>query len=1091
MARVGELSLLPIAEPGWQAPPTYFIGAGGLGYLVVTWLMHFLSAYRPEGSSMEDFNGAGFLVIDTGEGENKDLPPNDWAKNRLLRMTGHPNTIFSEVGQNLFPGIREFLEVTPVLNDIIRKSLDLSTGAGATRPLGRMAFHYNWEKVFEALDALVKAPVKTDVMRYGSPSLEVEQGSRRHFFVVSSLAGGTGSSCFLDIAATLRLLRNQSFRHEEWMVTGVFTLAEVLSVDKAINEESHRIRMKANTYAALKELNHYLCGNPFSVRYGRHGEHPVCLTNTANQETLYDLVFLVDTPNQDNQPLSGRKEVATFLAQALLLLSLTPLQKEFTDRLINDIAMLVFEQSYPPRHDGEDGKERQKRLFSSLGLATLSLPVQEYLEIAIGHVALELFNQIIGSGARPDPTAHVEPMLRRINLTEESLEQAFMHCMRRSLPPVEDALGMIRDAREPVQELQRLIAIVGQQANTGLSTEAQVAADQEFYRLQALLSQELTQLEKNGMVSVVPLVLDRIRDRLQAYAGVLEREHQEAVVRAQSGLAPAGVLSSQAQDLSVHPDFVQLRQAMEQAWQHRWTRWRHRLGKGVIADLFEIDLEHVLELFAGAEETMLRLRVWPSKMTLVFRLLNDLEKLRADYKQKLSAAERIRSELTQNIWQLEKQVEYPYRHELAALSPIDYMKEIFTPYSPVERQISAWIEELRTEGLALKDGSKVNPSDWPTRSWSDIAEALRDFCRFKILHGPPPSPDDDLGSTSSPLFQVGLDHRYFLPQSQPTRFTSTVLEWKRRAKPSLLFGGTVPESRSYLVSGCRVHDGSQTWDDALNLTGLNMFSGGTKNKVSLLTVVLGFPIQSVARIGDWFKRAYVPQLRWGWPVHMVNREELCQMVEPYLDWLALPTKQEATAMVKEAESIRVCQFLTGGSGGTLEVLDLESLGYLPRRLHPFFHEKIHETKFQPKEHVLTLLRNNKRAQAFLRAKLAADTLGNAHDCMDTFLSSLVQGKVMIESESGEYTLNETYCREAMDVRELKDFFLLQTVGRPKQVTKDELISMISTNESVCRFFVKRMVEVLLAEHRRTETRARLNQGEFDGFFRGVLEMFLA
>ncbi len=100
--------------------------------------------------------------------------------------------------------------------------------------------------------------------------------------------------------------------------------------------------MKANSYAALMELNHFLRENRFHARYGRHADAEIVVPTENDKTMLFDQVFLVDTPNQDNQPLSGRREVATLLARSLMLLGLTRVGKAFLARHIDHSAMLIF-----------------------------------------------------------------------------------------------------------------------------------------------------------------------------------------------------------------------------------------------------------------------------------------------------------------------------------------------------------------------------------------------------------------------------------------------------------------------------------------------------------------------------------------------------------------------------------------------------------------------------------------------------------------------------------------------------------------------------------------------------------------------------
>ena len=183
MIKVGELDLLPV--PGWQAPPTYFISAGGLGYEALSWQMHYIKEYLPEGIGMEDFTAARFMAIDTAPPDKDDLPAEDWAEKNLIRLFGNLGQIIDEeVDKGLFPGIPEFYEDTDVARLIRHEVGDLKDGAGTTRPFGRIGFFYNWEALYESLRALLNSDISSQEMRFGK-TFEIINQSSRHFFIIS------------------------------------------------------------------------------------------------------------------------------------------------------------------------------------------------------------------------------------------------------------------------------------------------------------------------------------------------------------------------------------------------------------------------------------------------------------------------------------------------------------------------------------------------------------------------------------------------------------------------------------------------------------------------------------------------------------------------------------------------------------------------------------------------------------------------------------------------------------------------------------------------------------------------------------------
>ena len=110
-----------------------------------------------------------------------------------------------------------------------------SEGASQWRPLGRIGLFSETEKIHQGLRGLLERV-----------SLVSERlGQLPRVFIVSSLAGGTGSGMFWDVAFILRLINRRAF------IRGYFLLPDVFEgVDRAG-------RIWSNAYAALKEIAVY------------------------------------------------------------------------------------------------------------------------------------------------------------------------------------------------------------------------------------------------------------------------------------------------------------------------------------------------------------------------------------------------------------------------------------------------------------------------------------------------------------------------------------------------------------------------------------------------------------------------------------------------------------------------------------------------------------------------------------------------------------------------------------------------------------------------------------------------------------------
>src|SRR5205085_10011634 len=136
---------------------------------------------------------------------------------------------------------------------VIQTGLKIQEGAGQIRAKGRFAFYWKFPEVKkQLLDAVrgVRNPLaRADTARFSKAKNlnldfagEKEWATRVNFFLVSSLAGGTGSGTFLDMAFLIRqLATEQNFRPD---ITGLLFLSSLFANDP--ND-----RRFANSYAAL------------------------------------------------------------------------------------------------------------------------------------------------------------------------------------------------------------------------------------------------------------------------------------------------------------------------------------------------------------------------------------------------------------------------------------------------------------------------------------------------------------------------------------------------------------------------------------------------------------------------------------------------------------------------------------------------------------------------------------------------------------------------------------------------------------------------------------------------------------------------
>lgn len=267
----------------------------------------------------------------------------------------------------------------------------ISTGAKQLRTIGRLAFYrrfhsYN-SRIETQIDQLKKIQAHQDTHRQGRPSQD--QVYLPHVFVVASLAGGTGSGAFLDIACHLRnRLENQA------RVIGVLVMPSVFSEDIPSLLQQRRIR--ANSYAALMELDYFQSGGKFTTKFPH--QKPFTLDGG-----IFDNVFLLDRPNVTGFQLSRQSDVQQMIADAIFEMSVTPTAGHIWESDVNIL-----------RERGQDGKILA---YSAMGFSSMAVDERSRYDLNLRENAYSVWGAAVGWGYGASVAAEAE----RVNLAIDQL----------------------------------------------------------------------------------------------------------------------------------------------------------------------------------------------------------------------------------------------------------------------------------------------------------------------------------------------------------------------------------------------------------------------------------------------------------------------------------------------------------------------------------------------------------------------------------------------------------------------------------------------------------------------------------------------
>ncbi|MBN3872618.1 tubulin-like doman-containing protein [Nostoc sp. JL33] len=361
-----------VVRPTVVFRPTVVIGLGGTGYEVVLKLKkRFIDVY---GSVPEVIR---FISIDTTENIQEREKSPDGTKVIL-----EPNELYaiSVANPQLLISGEHIAKWWP--RGIPTSSL--ISGAGQIRARGRLALFAKVGDIDALIGQAINAvrEIRTSTTIF-SGNFQVSNRDGVEVFIVGSLAGGTGSGTFLDVAFLTREHLN-NFSN----ITGVFVLPRVFANIPQTN------LVKSNAYGALKEIEHFSGlspSNSIEIDYG--------ISKIQADRSPFDAVFLIDGVNKNGTVVSRPDDLQNLVADGLYIQIGSQIGLDAANVADNIRAYLA---------NGE--KVRGKNInYCSFGFATLTLPLQQYERMKLEDAQSLLKNELMAS----TPTINLESEITR------------------------------------------------------------------------------------------------------------------------------------------------------------------------------------------------------------------------------------------------------------------------------------------------------------------------------------------------------------------------------------------------------------------------------------------------------------------------------------------------------------------------------------------------------------------------------------------------------------------------------------------------------------------------------------------------------
>lgn len=267
---------------------------------------------------------------------------------------------------------------------LLRDIKAVEEGAKAIRPVGRLAFFHNYRLLKGAIEAAERRTRGHEACLLKS-GLKVDRGV--NIFVVGSLCGGTGSGMFLDVAYSLR----GDYGDRGAQIVGYLVISPQLY--------GNAPNMSANTYAALKELNHYTTpGTKFEACYDMQN-----VTIVQEERPPFDYAYLVSHQTSGAYEIFEQSKLCNVIAHKIALDfsgELGPVVKGMRDNFQQQLIQW------------DDHPRPNVQCYLTFGLAAIYFPRDIIVQIALIRISWQLVNfWLNGEGQSPDPQMLLESFL--------------------------------------------------------------------------------------------------------------------------------------------------------------------------------------------------------------------------------------------------------------------------------------------------------------------------------------------------------------------------------------------------------------------------------------------------------------------------------------------------------------------------------------------------------------------------------------------------------------------------------------------------------------------------------------------------------
>ena len=395
---------------------TFVIGLGGTGKTILLALKKMIAENSQ--NAMEEYPSLEFLSIDT---DNNPASYETYSEistidRNELRLDPEKEIFSLNVNYTTLPDLKaDFPKIHEWFPTSLESALAPSSfevGTGGRKPVGRFAFAWNADELFQKLSLLLQKLVNeqnTNKNTYTDYYTTV--------FICGSLAGGTGSGIFLDIAYMIRYIEN-IINTKRLFIYSMFALSSLFS------GPGMSLSTEANCYASLKELDFFM--NKCNYKNPEHRFHPAYkdsfhhdYSNAANNPP-FDYTFLFDKTNNTGNSLDSIKAFGELCAKFIYSLSTNSIEK---DNKIADQWMAVNNCLMPKiEHHYNRGKYNKPINYYSMGNYSIIYPRKKIIYLCACKLTAAYLNQLVTESSDKYQIKDLQDKLKHISSQSKLLE---------------------------------------------------------------------------------------------------------------------------------------------------------------------------------------------------------------------------------------------------------------------------------------------------------------------------------------------------------------------------------------------------------------------------------------------------------------------------------------------------------------------------------------------------------------------------------------------------------------------------------------------------------------------------------------------